>query len=371
MEDVQYWVAFDRIPGLGRVKFSLLEGHFGRLQEAWRASSTDLKAAGLDSRSVQAIVTRRPTIDPDQEMQRLAGHDVRPLTSHADGYPKRLKEIYDPPPVLYLRGTLLPQDEWSITVVGTRQCTDYGQRATEHIVTELARNGITIVSGLARGIDTVAHRASLQGGGRTLAVLAGGLDTVYPWENLPLSQQILGSGALLTEQPIGVKPRAEFFPRRNRIMSGLSLGTLVIEAGKTSGALITAGQALEQGRDVFGVPGSIFSPASDGVHRLIQDGAKPVLSAKDIMEELNLAMVAHQMEMRSLVAPDETEELLLKYLAAEPTHIDEIRRQSGLPIALVSSTLAMMELKGLARQVGAMSYVQGKEASESYRIRVE
>jgi len=196
----------------------------------------------------------------------------------------------------------------------------------------------------------------MEAGGRTIAVLACGLDLVYPAENVKMAQAIMGQGALISEYPLGTRPKAENFPRRNRIMSGLSLGVVVTEAGEGSGALITANLALEQNREVFAVPGSILSPTSRGTNRLIQDGAKLVRNAQDILEELNLTMIPQQLEMRELVTADETESLLLKHLRHEPTHIDEVCRRSHLPIATVSSTLAMMELKGMVRQLGGMNY---------------
>ncbi len=304
-------------------------------------------------------------------MEKLDRYKVKALTCHDPNYPPRLKEIYDFPPVLYVRGTLLPEDEWGLAVVGTRRATVYGRQVTEEIVADLAQSKITIVSGLARGIDSVAHHAALEAGGRTIAVCACGLDTVYPSENADLARRIIQQGALISEYPLGAKPRAENFPRRNRIMSGLSLGALVVEAGDTSGAMITAHLALEQNREVFAIPGSILSPASRGTNKLIQEGAKLVRDYRDILEELNLTAVAHQIEMKELLPASETESLLLKQLGAEPVHIDEVCRVSGLPVSTVSSTLAMMELKGLVKQVGAMNYTLAREVREAYRVRVE
>ena len=223
---------------------------------------------------------------------------------------------------------------------------------------ELAAKGVTIVSGLARGIDAEAHRAALAGGGRTIAVLGSGLDVMYPREHAGLARQIAQQGAVMSDYPLGTKPDAVHFPARNRIVAGLSLGTIVIEAGDTSGALITARMAGEQGRDVFAIPGSIFSKQSLGVHRLIQDGAKLVAGVQDILDELNLGLVAHQLEMPAAPAlADPVEAALLAALTSEPVHIDEIARSAQLPVAQVSSTLTLMELKGLVRQVGALSYV--------------
>jgi DNA processing protein len=210
---------------------------------------------------------------------------------------------------------------------------------------------------LARGIDSVAHRAALDAGGKTVAVFGSGLDIVYPGENAKLAQAIMEHGALVSEYPLGVKPKAENFPLRNRIMSGLSLGVLVVEAGERSGALITAHQAVEQNRDVFAIPGSILSPASQGTNRLIQEGAKLVRSYTDILQELNLTIVVQQAEIEQFAPANEIESAILKQLSSEPNHIDEICRCSGLPMPEVSSTLAMLELRGIARQVGSMNYV--------------
>lgn len=371
MNDTKYWVGFSLIPGVGRVRFSLLEKHFGDLARAWQASAAELKAAGLEPKIAQAVVAQRPQISLDDEMDKLQRLRVQVITWHDDAYPPRLKQIYDLPPVLYVRGSILPEDEWAVAVVGTRHSTIYGRQVTEDIVSDLARHRITIVSGLARGVDSVAHRTALEAGGRTIAVMACGLDQVYPPENAQLAKEIAARGALVSEQPIGMPPRADYFPRRNRIMSGMSLGTLVVEAGETSGALITARLANEQNREVFAVPGSILSPNSRGTNYLIQEGAKLVRNYQDILEELNLSMAAQQLEMKELLPPTDTESRLLYHLTAEPVHVDEICRISGLPVYLVSSTLTMMELKGMVRQVGGMNYVLARQAREEYRVKVE
>ena len=364
-------MGFSLIPGIGRVKFTQLENYFGSLEAAWQAAPADLKHAGLDTSSIHAITSWRPKISLEAEIEKLDRYGVKALTCHDPDYPSRLKEIYDYPPLLYVRGSLLPEDEWCLAVVGTRRATVYGRQVTEEIVADLARSKITIVSGLAKGIDSVAHHSALEAGGRSLAVFACGLDTIYPSENANLARSIIQQGALISEYPLGTRPRAENFPRRNRIMSGLSLGVLIIEAGETSGAMITARLALEQNREVFAVPGSILSPASIGTNHLIQEGAKLVRDYTDILEELNLMAVAHQIEMKEVLPASDTESLLLKQLRAEPTHIDEVCRSSGLPISTVSSTLAMMELKGLIKQVGTMNYVLAREARQEYQVRVD
>lgn len=370
-KDLKYWVGFSLISGIGPVKFTQLESYFGSLEKAWQAAAADLKQAGLDKGAIQAINNWRPKISLEAEMEKLERYGVKVLTWRDPDYPARLKEIYDYPPVLYVRGSLVPEDEWCLAVVGTRKATVYGRQVTEEIVTDLARSKITIVSGLARGIDSIAHRAALEAGGRSIAVFACGLDIVYPSENANLARQIMQQGALISEYPLGVSPRADNFPRRNRIMSGLSLGVLIIEADETSGAMITAHMALEQNREVFAIPGSILSPASRGTNRLIQEGAKLVRSYTDILEELNLTAVAHQIEMKEIIPSSDTEAMLLKQLSAEPTHIDEVCRSSGLPVSTVSSTLTLMELKGMVKQVGNMNYVLAREVREAYRIRVD
>jgi DNA processing protein len=365
--ELKYWVSFSKMPGIGRVKISQLLEYFSNLGNAWKASAGDLKKSGIDSKTVENIVNVRTRINPDEEINSLKKYKITALTCESTSYPKRLREIYDYPPVLYIRGDLLRDDECCLAVVGTRRATVYGRQVTEEIVNDLARNGITIVSGLARGIDSTAHRAALDAGSRTIAVFASGLDIVYPAENAKLAREIMEHGALISEYPLGTKPKADNFPRRNRIMSGLSLGVLVIEAGESSGALITADQALEQNREVFAVPGSILSPSSRGTNHLIQQGAKLVTNYVDILEELNLSIMAQQLEMKEFMPADESESLLLKQLSREPTHINDICRNSGLAASLVSSMLAMMELKGMVKQVGGMNYVMARELKEEYQ----
>lgn len=370
IKDLPYWVGFNIVPGVGRVKFSQLEKYFGKLETAWQAGAADLKQAGLDSNVIKSIEEMRPHIDLVSEMERLDKAGIKVYTFQDDDYPARLREIFDYPPIIYLKGELSLQDEWCIAVVGTRRATVYGKQVTQEIVENLARNKITVVSGLARGIDTIAHRAALEAEGRTVAICACGLDSVYPPENAALARSIVENGALISEYPLGAKPRADNFPRRNRIMSGMSLGVLVIEADEISGAVITAHMALEQNREVFAVPGSILSPMSRGTNTLIQEGAKLVRNCTDILEELNLTANIQQLEMKEMVPTTETEDLLLKQLSSEPVHVDAVCRSSGLPVATVSSNLAIMELKGLVKQVSTMNYVLARETRENYIVKV-
>ncbi len=355
--ELKYWVAFSAVPGAGRVRISRLKQHFGSLQDAWRAPEGRLRQAGIDSRTVEALLAVRQTLCPDAEMEKVERIGAIALTCEDPLFPPALKEIHDYPSVLYVQGNLPHHDQPCLAVVGTRRPTIYGRQVTEEIVADLSTTGVTIVSGLARGVDSVAHRAALEAGGRTIAVFASGLDIIYPAENTGLARRIKERGALVSEHPPGTRPRPESFPMRNRIMSGLSLGVLVVEAGKKSGALITASQALEQNREVFAIPGSILSPASLGTNRLIQEGAKLVRSHEDILEELNLSAAGHRPENLELSLLGEAESRIVGQLSSEPSHIDEICRRSGLAMPEVGSTLALLELRGVVRQVGSMNYV--------------
>ena len=368
-DELKYWTAFHRIPGIGRVRYQALLNGFPTLADAWTAGPGDLRAAGLENHIVSAIVTERPKIEPDVEIERLSAHGIRALTWNDMDYPALLKEIDDAPPVIYVLGDLTSADEWAVSVVGTRRPTPYGRQVAEEFAYQLASNGICVISGLARGIDAIAHRAALQAGGRTVAVLACGLDIIYPPEHAKLAAEIIEHGALISEYPLGTQPRGDYFPRRNRIMSGISLGVLVVEGDVTSGAIITARWAADQNREVFAVPGSIFSPQSRGTNDLIQQGAKLVQRIEDVLEELNLTMVPQQMEMQQLIPATDTESDLLRHITKEPVHIDEVCRQSTLPVSTVSSLLAMMELKGLVRQMGPMTYVIAREAAAANRAR--
>ncbi|MBI4200839.1 MAG: DNA-protecting protein DprA [Chloroflexi bacterium] len=364
----RYWLGFSRVPSIGRARFQLLLQRFGALSDAWQASSQALQEAGLDSRAAAALASVRAKLDLDVEMEQLSRLGVRAFTWEDAEYPPRLKEIYDLPPVLFVKGTLLPEDERSVAVVGTRRATAYGREVTSQLATDLARSGVTIVSGLARGIDAIAHRAALDAGGRTIAVLGNGLDITYPPEHASLSAEIAEKGALVSEHPLGVRPEAKNFPRRNRIMSGITLGTLVTEAPEDSGAIWTVRHALEQDREVFCVPGSIFSANSRATNLLIQQGAKLVMDYKDVLEELNLTGIGgEQLPLPALFTPaDDAEVTLLHYLSYDPVHIDEVGRRSGLPMAQVSGTLAMMELKGLVKQLGGLNYVRTREVAAPY-----
>ena len=368
ISELKYWIAFNRVRRVGRARVAMLEAHFGSLSEAWGASSAQLQQAGLDRRTAATAARSRSRIDPDAEMERVQQAGVTALTWHDDGYPPRLKEIYDKPPVLYVKGEILPEDERSLAVVGTRRPTAYGREVARQVTSDLAQNGLTIVSGLAKGVDGIVHRAALEAGARTIAVMGSGLDVMYPREHGELASQIAENGAVVTEFPLGTRPDSQNFPRRNRIISGMSLGTLVAEAPESSGALLTARHALEQDREVFCIPGSILAPNSRGGNRLIRDSAaKLVTCADDIIEELNLTTIEYQIELAAFFPEDEAQAAVLKYVTFDPIHIDEIIRNSSLASSTVSGALTMMELRGLIRQVGGMNYVRLRESSQEYQ----
>jgi DNA processing protein len=358
VDPLGYWIGFNRVRGIGPARLRALLDYFSTIERAWHAPADALHEAGLDRRSLANLVQARKELDLSEELARIRRVGVEVLTWDDARYPERLEAINDPPPVLYVRGELLPADDWAVAMVGTRLATVYGKEAARRLGTDLARSGVTVISGLARGIDATAHQAALEAGGRTIAVLGSGLDVIYPWEHQRLAGQIVEHGALISEYALGTQPDAGNFPPRNRIISGLSRGVVVIEAGERSGALITAAFAAEQGRDVFAVPGSIFQRSSHGTNRLIRDGAKPVLSSADILQELDLGSIVQQAEARELLPADPMEALLWQQLSAEPVHVDEVGRAVGLPIEVVSGTLALMELKGLARHVGGMNYIR-------------
>jgi len=356
--DLPYWLALNRIKGIGPARFTLLLDYFGSARAVWQAAPAAWREAGLDERTANAFERQRRGIVPDAELSRLLALRIGALRVIDPGYPRLLREIPAPPPVIYVRGRLLPEDDLSIGIVGTRLVSAYGRHVTDRLAGDLAAQRVTIVSGLARGVDTHAHVAALDAGGRTIAVLGCGPDLVYPPDNARLAARIVEHGAVVTEFPPGTQPDAGNFPARNRIISGLSLAVLVTEAPEASGALITARFAAEQGRDVFAVPGAITSRGSMGANRLIQDGAKLILSAEDALAELNLNMAPQQQELRELLPEDETEAALITCLraAGDPQHIDDLCRASGLAVARVSGALAMMELKGMVSLVGPMTY---------------
>jgi DNA processing protein len=366
--NTRYWIGFNKVRGIGAARLRALLDYFGDLEIAWNATAHDLRQAGLDRRSVGNLVRAREALNLDAETDKLERAGVQLLTWDDADYPRNLRQVYNAPPVLHVRGHIDKRDEWAVAVVGTRRASVYGKEAARMVASGLAQAGVTVVSGLARGIDTVAHRACLDAGGRTIAVLGSGVDVIYPSQNRHLAAEIADRGAVVSEYALGTRPDARNFPPRNRIISGLTLGTVVVEADIGSGARITSGFAAEQGREVFAVPGSVFAKGSRGTNDLIQQGAKMVCSVGDILQELNLTMVSEQAQARAVIPENETEATLLDHLSAEPVHVDALGRAVNLPIAQVTSTLALMELKGMVRQVGGMSYVLVREGTIEYVI---
>ena len=357
MEQRRAYFGFNLTPGIGPARIARLLEHFGTAAAAWQASTKELLESGLDAKSVRSLVTVRDRVNLEQELERVTHLGARVICIEDTDYPPLLRQIPQPPPLLYLRGNLVTADEWALAVVGTRGPSEYGREATRRIVGELAAAGVTIVSGLALGIDAAAHTAALDASGRTLSVLACGVDVPYPERNRNLAERIVESGALLSEYPISTVPIPNNFPARNRLISGLARGTLVIEAGERSGALITVEFALEQGRDVFAVPGPIYSPKSAGPHHLIRNGASLVTCAQDILDGLNWTMATAQQEVRQTIPETPDEAALLPLIDYQPRHVDELGRACDMPTPAVLATLAMLELKGVVRQAGPMQYV--------------
>lgn len=368
MDPKVYWVAFNLVKGIGSVRLKALLDHFGDLAAAWQAPADSLRAADLPLKTLENLLRIRHDCSLERVWESIQRRGLQVLTWDDPEYPRRLREIDQPPPVLYVRGTLTEEDEWSVAIVGTRRVTAYGRQVADELATFLAQQGITVVSGLARGVDRVAHESALKAGGRTIGVLGSGVDRIYPPEHQKLAERMAEYGAVISDYPLGTPPESVNFPPRNRIISGLSLATVVIEASETSGALITASFAANQGREVFAVPGGIYAPQSKGTNNLIRDGAHPLLRFEEILQVLNLEKVQEHKSARSLLPADELEARLLSILQdCEAQHIDEICAMSGLSIEQVSATLTIMELKGMVRQAGGMSFSIVRESHGEYR----
>ena len=365
-ETTKYWVGFNQVKGIGAVRLKSLLGVFGDIRTAWHVSYDDLIGAGLNKRVAGNFIDVRSSVDLDQVVEDILQQGIKILTWEDDDYPVRLKDIPNSPPVIYYRGEFSEADDWAVAIVGTRRMSSYGQEVAERVARAMAGNGVTVVSGLARGVDSVAHKAALEAGGRTIAVLGNGVDRVYPPENRKLFGEILENGVVLSDYIPGTPPDAGNFPPRNRIISGLSRAVVVVEAGIKSGAIITAKYTADHGRDVFAVPGNIYAPQSKGTNYLVQNGAHPLLHPKDILDVLDLSFVVEQTEARVILPADAVEAKLYDLLGLEPMHVDEIHAKMELPIEDVSASLALMELKGMVRQVGEMRYMAVREETGSY-----
>jgi len=365
-EDTKYWIGFNLVKGIGPVRLEKLLHYFGDIRTAWTARPYELEAAGLNKTLQTSMVEIRDRISLEDQLKNIQAQGIHVITWGDANYPERLRQITQSPYILYIKGNLVPEDIWSVAIVGARRLSQYGRQITENIAYTLSRNGITIISGLARGVDGIAHQVALNAGGRTIAVLGSGLDVVYPPEHRDLAKRIPKKGALISDYPLTTPPDGSNFPPRNRIISGLARAIAVIEAGERSGALITATFAAEQGREVFAVPGKITAPLSKGTNLLIKQGAHPLLDPQDILDVLNMTMVADQKIIQRSLPSDPKEALLYKVVGDEPLHVDEISSQVKMPIEEVTSTLALMELKGMVRKMFGMRYVAVQEISPGY-----
>lgn len=346
------------VAGVGpRIRQLLLE-RFGSPEAVLAASPAELRQVqGVGAKLAEAIVAGRDEAPAREEIEHCRANGLEFLTPAHDAYPRLLNEIPDPPGVLFCRGELRPEDAVAIAIVGTRHATGYGLKQAARLAGSLSQAGMTIVSGMARGIDAAAHRAALAAGGRTVAVLAGGLSNIYPPEHAGLADEVAASGVLLSEAPSWAQPLPGTFPQRNRIITGMSLGVIVVEAADRSGALISARHAMEQGREVFAVPGRADSRASRGCHRLLRDGARLVESADDVLEELGPLVEAaprsgggelrHPAELKL----NEQERCVLDAVGDEPTSLDTVAATSGLPVPRVLSTISVLEMRHLVRRV--------------------
>ena len=359
--ELKYWIAFNQTQIIGPKRFKQLIKHFPDLQTAWQADTGELIKAGLSEKTINKFIAKKNKINPDFELEKVKKNNISIVTILDKDYPELLAEIYSPPPLLYYKGRLNLNNDFPLAVVGTRKMTDYGREVCKNIVSELARNGLTIISGLALGIDAAAHQATVDVNGITIAVLGSGLNLIHPRTNYYLAEKIIQTGgAVISEFPLDTPPLKHNFPLRNRIISGLSLGVLVIEAGKRSGAWITAQCALDQNREIFAIPGNIYNPNSVGTNRLIKMGAKMVTGIADILQTLSLEEAQNFKKTKEVVPETKTEKVLLETLSNEPLHVDKIAQTSNLDISIINSTLAMMEMKGMIKNLGGQVYVKAR-----------
>ncbi len=346
------------VPGVGPIAFRNMVNKFQEPKRVFAASSRELAAVnGIGEKTIQAIKDFPVEETAAEEQKKAEGLGVSILTFRDQGYPRNLLQIYDPPPLLYVRGEFGEGDSLAVAIVGSRKGSPYGRAVTKRISKELSSTRVTVVSGMARGIDTVAHVGALEAGGRTIAVLGCGVDIVYPPENKRLFWDIIEHGVIISEFPISTPPEGKNFPKRNRIISGLSLGVVIVEATADSGSLITASHALEQGREVFAVPGNVGASTSRGTNKLIKQGAKLVEGAQDILPEI---LPQYEGKVWQEETPDLSDEEndILQLLSHTPLHIDEISRLSQMEVQQVSTILLELELKGLVNQLGGKMFVR-------------
>ncbi|OGM18591.1 DNA protecting protein DprA [Candidatus Woesebacteria bacterium RIFCSPHIGHO2_01_FULL_38_10] len=353
MTEREYLVVLYSYTYFGPARTKLLISFFGSAKSVWGASKLKLTKTGIKTVVVDNFIQYRKNFDLANYFSRLKRGFYQFVTINDSNYPKNLKDLDDAPLVLYIKGKILPSDINAVSIVGSRKMTSYGREVTTRFASELASLGVTIVSGLAFGVDAMAHKVCLEHGGRTIAVLASGLDIITPKSNFFLAREIIRrGGAIVSEYPLGYPPLRTNFPNRNRVISGLSKAVIVIEGAKKSGTLLTASAAAEQGRPVFAVPGQITSPLSEAPNFLIQNGAKMATSSKDILEELNMQLKVDLETLENLMPSTPDEKKLLEILANEPLHLNEIARISSLKVSSVSANLSVMELKGMVKNVG-------------------
>ncbi|MGD0278602.1 MAG: DNA-processing protein DprA [Smithella sp.] len=361
-DNLKYWIALKSIPGIGNVTFSALMDKFGSGPAIFAAPVSHLKEVrGFSKEIATAVTSFKDWDNVKKEFELIDKNKVNIITYQDELYPRKLLNIYDRPPFIYVRGHLHEEDI-NIAIVGSRMASTYGKYTTERISRELALKGLTIVSGMARGIDSAAHRGAVEAHGKTIAVLGSGLDVIYPPENKNLFDDIIQNGAVISEFPLGTPPRPANFPTRNRIISGMSYGVVIVEAGVKSGSLITAGLALEQGREVFAVPGSIDAAGSRGTNKLIKQGAKLIENIDDILEE-----ILPQIEQRTTLKPpldsnfedmtnnhaetlNEADQKIIDFITKSRIHVDDLISSTGLSSAYILSALTTMELKGIVTQ---------------------
>jgi DNA processing protein len=359
--EIKSWLALSTVPNVGPIRFVSLVKHFGSPEAVLSAPEKELADFPEVGPVIASNIKRKVDGElVDKQWGLIEKNQVRILTFKDEAYPENLKSIYDPPPFLFIKGEIKKEDKNAIAIVGCRAASSYGKQIAEKIGRELAKRGITVVSGLAWGIDSIGHLSALEENSRTIAVFGSGLDVIYPPENRKLAERIILNGAILSEFFLGTKPERQNFPRRNRLISGLSLGVVIIEAGAKSGALLTACHALEQNREVFAVPGNIGAKTSEGTNQLIKQGAKLVTSVEDILEELNLFAKTQEKEKLQVDVSSlsDIEKDIFQLITSEPHHIDKIAQDTSMSTAQALSALLSLELKGLVKQLSGKMFVR-------------
>ena len=356
-DSLKYWLALKQIYALGPIAWKKLLTHFTDPAEIWHASQHKLSETRLPKKIVDLVISERSRISPERCLERLNKNTLSVVTITDKAYPTLLKTIYDPPPVLFYRGDVRLLSATVVGIVGSRRPNSYGKHVTDLITADASRNGLVTVSGLAFGIDTIVAKSTLAAGGKTIAVLGSGLDQIYPVANRPLAEKIIAGGGLVISEFIpGTPALKHHFPLRNRIIAGLSAAVIITQAGKTSGALITARYATEHGRDVFAVPGLITDPLSAGVNQLIADGATPYQMAADLLNALHLTPEIVAQKQNIALTP--TEEKIVLVLTHQPTHVDKIVQAVRLEIPVVNATLAALELKRVIKNIGNQTFIK-------------